>query len=160
MQEQAQPGTINRRYIGTKVIQGWPMTRAAYNTYRGWALPENENGADEGYLVEYLDGGKPNDSRHAGYISWSPKAQFDAAYRERPLTNAHAPHQQRVVDEKADLDEKIEKLGLFFATPTFTSLPAEEQSRLRQQQHAMTAYSCILRERIEAFPAPVDPQPV
>lgn len=77
-----QPGTVNHTYIGTKLIQGWPMDRAAYNAYRGWVLPENENGADEGYLVEYLDGGKPNDARHAGYISWSPKEQFDAAYRQ------------------------------------------------------------------------------
>jgi len=57
------------------------MTRGEYNTYRNWELPANEDGADEGYLVEYLDGGKANDSRHLGYISWSPKEQFDKAYR-------------------------------------------------------------------------------
>lgn len=33
------------------------------------------------YLVEYLDGGRANDSRHAGYISWSPKDVFERAYR-------------------------------------------------------------------------------
>ena len=57
------------------------MTRAEYNEYRGWQLPANEDGTDAGYLVEYQDGGKPNDARHTGYISWSPKAQHDAAYR-------------------------------------------------------------------------------
>ena len=57
------------------------MTRQAYNDYRGWTLPADEDGADDGYLVEYMDGGKPNHPAHAGYISWSPKAQFDAAYR-------------------------------------------------------------------------------
>lgn len=31
--------------------------------------------------MEYQDGGKPNHPSHVGYISWSPKAQFDAAYR-------------------------------------------------------------------------------
>lgn len=71
-----------KTYIGTKLIQARPMTRAAYNEYRNWVLPDNEEGSDEGFLVEYLDGGKPNDSRHAGYISWSPKAQFEGAYRE------------------------------------------------------------------------------
>lgn len=71
-----------KTYIGTKIVTGAAMNRADYNTYRGWQLPENEDGTDEGYLVEYLDGGKPNDSRHAGYISWSPKAQFEQAYRE------------------------------------------------------------------------------
>lgn len=73
-----------KTYIGTKIIQAEPMTRAEYNAYRNWALPENEDGTDEGYLVEYTDGGKANDSRHVGYISWSPKAQFDNAYRETP----------------------------------------------------------------------------
>ena len=76
-----QPGTTNATYIGTKLIQAWPMTRAAYNEYRGWKPPEGEDQAVDGYLVEYLDGGKPCDSRHAGYISWSPKEQFDNAYR-------------------------------------------------------------------------------
>ena len=70
-----------KQYIGTKVISSVPMTRAEYNEYRGWQLPANEDGTDAGYLVEYQDGGKPNDDRHTGYISWSPKAQHDAAYR-------------------------------------------------------------------------------
>lgn len=70
------------RYIGTKSVHALPMTRLEYNTYRNWMLPPNEDGNDLGYLVEYLDGGKPNDERHAGYISWSPKVQFDNAYRE------------------------------------------------------------------------------
>lgn len=68
-------------YIGTKIVHLTPMNRREYNAYRNWDLPANENGDDEGYLVEYTDGGKPNDPRHAGYISWSPKAQADAAYR-------------------------------------------------------------------------------
>ena len=47
-------------YIGTKVVRAVAMTRAAYNALRGWTVPADENGADEGYLVEYLDGGAPN----------------------------------------------------------------------------------------------------
>lgn len=70
------------RYIGTKIISAKPMNRLEYNEYRGWPLPADENGADEGYLVEYKDGGKPNHSGHDGYISWSPKEQFEGAYRE------------------------------------------------------------------------------
>lgn len=58
------------------------MNRLAYNKYRGWDLPEDEDGTDEGYLVEYLDGGKPNHKDHKGYISWSPKEQFDNGYTE------------------------------------------------------------------------------
>ena len=32
------------RYLGVKQIKASPMTRAEYNTYRGWELPSNENG--------------------------------------------------------------------------------------------------------------------
>ena len=70
-----------KQFIGTKIILAVAMTRLSYNEYRDWALPADENGADEGYLVEYTDGGAPNHPAHAGYISWSPKAQFDNAYR-------------------------------------------------------------------------------
>ena len=70
-----------KTYIGTKIVNMKPMTRAEYNTFRGWDLPANENGADEGYLVEYLDGGAPNTPYYAGYVSWSPKKQADNAYR-------------------------------------------------------------------------------
>lgn len=68
-------------YIGTKLVKMKPMTRAEYNAYRGWELPADENGADAGYLVEYMDGGKPNVTGHDGYVSWSPKDQADNAYR-------------------------------------------------------------------------------
>lgn len=68
-------------YIGTKAVNAEPMNRQQYNDFRGWTLPADENGADEGYLVEYLDGGKPNTLAYAGYVSWSPKEQFDKAYR-------------------------------------------------------------------------------
>ena len=73
---------MSETYIGTKLIKAEDMTRAEYNAFRGWELPADENGDDEGYLVEYLDGGKPNTSTHVGYVSWSPKEQFDNAYRK------------------------------------------------------------------------------
>jgi hypothetical protein len=68
-------------YIGTKIINAEAMNRLAYNEFRGWDLPSDEDGTDEGYLVEYMDGGEPNTKTHAGYVSWSPKAQFEGAYR-------------------------------------------------------------------------------
>lgn len=70
-----------KNYIGVKKIKGFPMNRLDYNVYRGWELPADENGDDEGFLVEYVDGGKSNHPDHEGYISWSPKEVFDNAYR-------------------------------------------------------------------------------
>lgn len=70
-----------KRYIGTKTLTARPMTRGAYNLYRGWEMPPGENADEPGYLVEYEDGGKPNDARHRGYISWSPADVFEKSYR-------------------------------------------------------------------------------
>ena len=70
------------QYIGTKVLRATAMTLGDYNTYRGWAMPDDEDPMAMGYLVEYQDGGKTNHPKHAGYISWSPKAVFEASYRK------------------------------------------------------------------------------
>lgn len=74
-----------KMYWGTKQILAWSMTRQEYNDYRGWELPANECGTDEGFLVEYIDGGQSNDSRHIGYISWSPKDVFERAYQDQSV---------------------------------------------------------------------------
>lgn len=68
-------------HVGTKVINAKPMTRLEYNVFRGWTMPENENGDDEGFLVEYLDGGQANTEEYDGYVSWSPKEVFVNAYK-------------------------------------------------------------------------------
>jgi len=61
------------------------------------------------------------------------------------------PHQQRVVDEKTELDTKREKLGEFKNMDAFARLPWQEQERLNTQAHIMTMYSAVLGERIAAF---------
>lgn len=70
-----------KRFIGVKLVNARGMNRLAYNTLRGWTVPADENPADDGYLVEYIDGGKANHSDFDGYISWSPKDVFERAYR-------------------------------------------------------------------------------
>jgi hypothetical protein len=61
------------------------------------------------------------------------------------------PHQQRVVDEKAELDERLAKLVDFTRTSIFAGLDAEERNRLDQQAATMAMYSDILGDRIAAF---------
>ena len=61
------------------------------------------------------------------------------------------PHQQRVITEKADLDEKLVKLIAFFQTPVFADLSEAERSRMRNQARFMDGYSAVLGERIAAF---------
>lgn len=72
---------MSSSYIGVKMISAVPMTRLAYNELRGWAVPDNEDPTDDGYLVEYHDGGAANHAKYAGYISWSPKDVFERSYR-------------------------------------------------------------------------------
>lgn len=63
------------------------------------------------------------------------------------------PHQQRIVDEKKDLSEKLDKLKTFIETSAvFKGLPQDEQGRLNRQFDVMAEYSSILGQRIEAFP--------
>ena len=45
-----------------------PMTREAYNNYRGWKLPDDERGGDEGYLVRCLV--------NQEFVNWQPAEQF------------------------------------------------------------------------------------
>jgi hypothetical protein len=60
-------------------------------------------------------------------------------------------YQQRVIDEKTELDTKLNKLVTFLNTTTFESLPPAEQRRLWLQQIFMGQYSAILGERIAAL---------
>ena len=59
------------KYIRMHQVEAEPMTRGEYNKKRGWQIPANENPNDDGYIVTYPD----------GYVSWCPKAQFEAAAR-------------------------------------------------------------------------------
>ena len=96
-----------KKYIGTKVLKAAPMNRGEYNILRGWNIPENEDPKEDGYLVEYQDGGKPNHPDYEGYISWSPKDVFEKAYQ---LAETHI---DRLCIEKKDLAEKFETFKRF-----------------------------------------------
>lgn len=68
------------KYRSHEEVLVTPMSRAAYNSYRGWKLPDDEDGSDEGYLVERIGSPNSNHPAHKGYISWSPKDVFDKGY--------------------------------------------------------------------------------
>ncbi len=137
------------QYIGTKLVKAVRMTRSEYNEYRGWSLPANENPKDEGYLVEYQDGGKPNDERHKGYISWCPEEQFE---------NANIPYdtfglegfQERIIAEKAQLDNSILVLKGAIETNKFYIKP-EKMSLMVRQLNLMQDLSFVLDQRIKSF---------
>jgi len=137
-----------KSYIGTKLINATPMNRQDYNTFRGWTLPAGENGADEGYLVEYTDGGSRNTEAYKGYVSWSPKEQFDNAYIEVPISKPLEPHMLRVAAEKAELDNRLNKLIAFMDTGIFKRLGNFEKVLLHEQADIMSNYSSVLKLRL------------
>jgi hypothetical protein len=61
------------------------------------------------------------------------------------------PHQERVIAEKTELDEKLTKLSSFIGGSVYRSLDKSEQSKMLRQEEAMTVYSSILAERISDF---------
>lgn len=61
------------------------------------------------------------------------------------------PHQQRVVDEKDELAEKLTKLNSFIGGTIYDSLSVDERNRLCRQAAVMKDYLDILNDRINAF---------
>ena len=132
-------------FIGTKSVLATTMTRGEYNAYRGWTIPENEDPTEQGYLVEYVDGGKPNDDRHKGYISWSPRDVFEQSYHQ-----AQTP-QDRVRLEQRDLYDKLDKLENFLDKGQPDFIDDEQWALLKEQQMYMDAYNDVLTKRIAKF---------
>lgn len=61
------------------------------------------------------------------------------------------PHQQRVVEERTELIEKITKLHAFLKTEIFDNLQEEDQNLLEEQVQLMMNYSDVLLKRINRF---------
>lgn len=139
-----------KHYVGTKIVLAKPMTRQEYNDYRGWKLPENENGNDAGYLVEYPEG-ISNHAEHRGYISWSPAGQFDMAYIELGNLQKHPSHEQRVFGELAQLGQRLSALQKFSKDDRFLKLPFKVRDLMLEQCRVMTRYLFILEERVNGF---------
>lgn len=59
------------------------------------------------------------------------------------------PYQQRVIEEKSQLDERIEKLELFLNGPAM--IEKTNADLLRIQLSVMRSYSTILQTRILNF---------
>ena len=60
-------------------------------------------------------------------------------------------YQERVSQEKEELDSKLSRLSTFIKSDEFASVPMAEQVRLKQQRTVMKQYSDILAARIDGF---------
>ncbi|WP_270438320.1 crAss001_48 related protein [Bacteroides bouchesdurhonensis] len=59
------------------------------------------------------------------------------------------PFIQRILDEKAELDERARKLGDFVKSEKFHSLDSEMQSLMVEEYDVMKRYLVILGKRLE-----------
>lgn len=109
------------------------------------AVPADEDPSEQGYLVEYTDGGKPNDERHKGYISWSPRDVFEKSYHQ-----SQTP-QDRVRLEQRELNTKLDALENFLDKGQPAFIDDEQWALLQEQQKHMDAYNDVLAKRIALF---------
>lgn len=61
----------------------------------------------------------------------------------------------RLIEEKAQLDERLEKLNAFLNSDGFQNIAAVQQTLLNIQVDAMYTYSQVLLERIAWLAQPV-----
>lgn len=142
---------LEQKYQGTKQLLAASMTKERYCSYRGWEVPANEDPAELGYLVEYLDGGKANDPRHEGYISWSPADVFEKAYR--PCGS----HVDRMRIELDELEDRIAKLRTFTQGDVFAVLEDIDKLLMENQLSSMTTYQQALALRLHRATANQEP---
>lgn len=115
-----------QQFVGTKIITAWPQQGL---------------NSQPGFGVQYED----------GYTSWSPREKFVKAYIPLGLIAHLSPHQQRVIAERAELTDRLQKLQAFFDTETYAELDDAEKSRLTDQAIVMGELGQILDGRIAAF---------
>jgi len=60
-------------------------------------------------------------------------------------------YQKRVIDERSELEIKIDRLISFIAGDTFAAMPVDERVILENQLDVMKEYSEILTTRIAGF---------
>lgn len=126
-----------KKYIGKKQIQAESMTKGdafMQNLLRSDNTPTTEEEKQEpGYKVVYED----------GYVSWSPAETFEKAYR------CIDTYIDRLLIEKDELHEKLEKLDTFTTTEAYANLEYKDRHLLDVQYIVMRQYEEILTERIE-----------
>lgn len=61
------------------------------------------------------------------------------------------PHQQRVLEERAQLYERLTKLDAFHDSPIFLDLPLRERALLSEQRVHMALYLACLDTRIQLW---------
>ena len=127
-----------KKYIGTKQVEAEPMTMGeAYEKglLQAGRVPNESEKSNAGYHVKYAD----------GYESWSPAEPFKKAYKVADT------FVDRLLIERDELNERLNKLRQFIESPKFVEIVSDEYQRLllSKQESRMYEYLEILNERIK-----------
>lgn len=63
----------------------------------------------------------------------------------------YQPHQERVIAEQQELQQKLDKLNEFMKGEIYAKLDQQSRELLFQQSGAMQQYNSILLQRIQLF---------
>ena len=124
-----------KKYIGTQQIEAESMTMGEaykHNFLQKGKVPNDSEKDNPGFYIKCQD----------GYESWLPAETFCKAYKfaNTPL--------DRMIIEREELSNKIDKLEKFICSEKFNSLNDKQRILLNMQLHSMIEYSLILKERI------------
>jgi hypothetical protein len=120
---------MTQNYHGEKIILAW----------------EQEKNGIAGYAVKYED----------GYVSWSPKEVFEAAYLPLGHIDGLPAFHQRLIAEKLRLDDRIAKLEAFLGNAEATAKVDQNQVALMTAQlPVMQQLASILAERVATLGQP------
>lgn len=125
-----------KKYIGTKSVEAEVMDELTA-VEKGFARSNEDNHEwRQGYHVRYED----------GYESWSPKDVFEKAYKPADT------FKDRLVIEKAELEDKLQKCESFVKSEKFREVVKDEYqaSLLQLQSQSMREYYNILVHRLFA----------
>lgn len=119
-------------------LDGYHDYYQSENDRRKMAVPQEDNLAQEGYLVVYEMG------EDTEYRSWSPKKAFDDGYTVTPQT-----FKERLLIESLELEDKASKLSEFIhESEVFETLSSDARTLMIEQLEVMKSYSAIIGKRV------------
>lgn len=125
-----------KQYTGTKTVKARPMTMdEAYECklLKEGVRPSECETDKAGYLVEY----------EGGYMSWSPKDVFDAAYKPSET------FLERLDNECDEIDARYNKAKDFINSDRFDNLSPIAKLLLMAQSATQREYICLLIDMID-----------
>lgn len=124
---------MTQEYVTTQIVTAWA----------------SEQDGEPGYSVK----------DEAGNITWRAKAAFEASHIAMGHTGHLAPHERRVVAEKAQNDDRVTKLTAFVGTERFRGLNSLDRQRLEIQLSGMSLVGNVLSDRVDDFPPAPSAEP-